>query len=232
VLAAATVPASGWARQEDDIARTFARARVAYEGGTYAQAAHLFLDVTRVQPRLPGAWANAGTAAWMAADTARAVQGWQRALRLTPVDRSLRDRLARVRAVQDRGLALVPPVPVQLAPMLLLLAWGLGWGLLARRAWRRRPIALHAAWLVVACALILLGAAWLDDIQRGARLAVIVLPGPLRVLPALGADLGPVPLTGEVARVLHRQGAWVHVRLDGEREGWIAAELLLPLGDD
>jgi len=232
LLVAAAVPVSGWARQDDEITRTFARARVAYDGQTYAQAAHLFLDVTRLQPRLSDAWANAGTAAWMAADTARAVQGWQRALRLTPLDGSLRDRLARARAVQDRGLALVPPVPVQLAPMLLLLAWSVGWGLLARRAWRRRPFALHAAWLAVACAVILLGAAWLDDLQRGARLAVIVRPEPLRVLPALGADLGPAPLTGEVARVLQRQGAWVHVRLDGGRDGWIAAELLLPLGGD
>ena len=232
LLAAVIVPASGWARQDDEITSTFARARVAYEGGTYAQAARLFFDVTRLQPRLADAWANAGSAAWMASDTARAVQGWQRALRLTPLDASLRGRLARTRAVQDRGLARVPPVPVQFAPVLLLLAWGAGWGWLARRAWRRRPIALRAAWLGVACAVMLLGAAWLDDLQRGARLVVIVRPEPLRVLPALGADLGPAPLTGEVARVLQRQGAWVRVRLDGARQGWIASELLLPLGGD
>lgn len=229
---AAAVPGSGWARQADDIVRTFAMARVAYEGGTYAQAAHLFLDVTRIQPRLPDAWANVGTAAWMAADTARAVQGWQRALRLTPLDQGLRDRLARARAVQDRGLARVPPVPVQLPPVLLLLSWSLGWGVLARRAWRRRSVALPATWLSVACAVVLLGAAWVDELQRGTRLAVVARPEPLRVLPVLGADLGPAPLTGEVARILQRQGAWVRVRLDGDRAGWIAAELLLPLGDD
>ncbi len=232
LVAAAIVPVDGWAQQEDEIARTFARARVAYEGGTYAPAAHLFLDVTRLQSRLPDAWANAGTAAWMAADTALAVQGWQRALRLAPLDRELRDRLSRARAVQDRGLARVPAVPVQLAPLLLLLVWGVGWTLLARRAWHRRPLALRAAWLTVSCAAILLGAAWLDEIQRGTHVAVVVRPEPLRVLPALGADLGPAPLTGEVARILRRQGAWVQVRLDGEREGWIAAELLLPLGSD
>ena len=232
LLAAAIAPVAGWARQGDEVARSFARARVAYDGGTYGQAALFFRDVTRLQPRLPDAWANAGTAAWMAADTAQAVQGWQRALRLAPLDRDLRNRLARVRAVQDRGFARVPAVPVQLPPLFLLLVWGAGWALLARRAWHRRPFALRAAWLTVGCGAILLGAAWLDEVQRGTRLAVVVRPEPLRVIPALGADLGPAPLTGEVAHILRRQGAWMHVRLDGGREGWIAAELLLPLGGD
>lgn len=232
LLAAIALPAGSWAQQGDEVARLFAQGGVAFDGGTYASAARHFFDAARLQPRLPSAWANAGTAAWMAADTARAVQGWQRALRLAPLDRDLRDRLARVRAVQDRGLARVPPVPVQLAPLLLALAWAAGWGLLARRAWRRRPVALRAAWLTVACAVLLLGAARLDDIGRGTGLAVVMRPEPLRALPVLGADLGPAPLTGEVARVLRRQGAWAQVRLDGAREGWIAAELLLPLGDD
>ncbi|HEY5492762.1 MAG TPA: hypothetical protein VIK25_16325 [Gemmatimonadaceae bacterium] len=232
LLAAFVLPAGSRAQQDDEVARLFAQGRVAFDGGTYAPAARHFLDAAGLEPRLPDVWANAGTAAWMAADTARAVQGWQRALRLAPLDADLRSRLARARAVQDRGLARVPPVPVQLAPLLLVLAWGAGWGLLARRAWRRRPVALRAAWLTVGCAVLLLGAAWLDDIQRGTGLAIVVRPEPLRTLPVLGADLGPAPLTGEVARILGRQGAWAHVRLDGAREGWIATELLLPLGDD
>ncbi|MHB1311215.1 MAG: hypothetical protein ACYC3L_04285 [Gemmatimonadaceae bacterium] len=232
VAVSLALPASGWARQRDDAARAFQRGREAYASGDYGRAARAFLDITRAQPRNASAWANAGTAAWQAADTARAVQGWQRALRLAPLDVTLRDRLALTRAVQDRGPARVPPVPVQLATLLALLVWLAGWAVLARRAWRGRPIAGRAAGLVAACAVLILAAAWLDDIDRGARFAVVTRPEPLRALPVLGADRGVAPLTGEVARILTRQGAWAQVRLDGNREGWIATEFLLPLGGD
>ncbi len=232
IVASLALFRTGMAQQQDDQSRAWGEARTAYAGRDYALAARHFGDIARSQPRFPNAWANAGTAAWMATDTARAIQGWQRALRMTPLDTELRDRLALARAVQDRGPALVPPVPVQLMPVLLLLTWLAGWGLLARRAWARRPIALHAAWLTVSCAAMLVGAAWLDEIQTARQFGVIARSEPLRVLPVLGADLGSAPLTGEVARILQRQGAWVHVRLDGAREGWIASELLLPLGDD
>jgi hypothetical protein len=226
------LPASGWARQGDDAARAFQRGREAYASGDYARAERAFLDITRAQSRNATAWANAGTAAWQAADTARAVQGWQRALRLAPLDYTLRDRLALARAVQDRGPARVPPVPVQLGTLLALLVWVAGWTVLGRRAWHGRAIAGGAAWLTMACTVLMLAAAWLDDIDRGERFAVVTRPEPLRALPVLGADRGVAPLTGEVARILRRQGAWAQVRLDGKREGWIATEFLLPLGGD
>ena len=226
------LPASGWAQQGDDAVRAFQRGREAYASGDFAKAERAFLDITRTQPRNASAWANAGTAAWQAADSARAVQGWQRALRLAPLDFTLRDRLALTRAVQDRGPARVPPVPVQLGTLVALLVWVTGWAVLARRAWHGRPIAARAAWLALACAVLMLAAAWLDDIDRGERFAVVTRPEPLRALPVLGADRGVAPLTGEVARILRRQGAWAQVRLEGKREGWIATEFLLPLGGD
>ena len=230
VLAFAAAPLL--ARQVEDDAKSWAAAQTAFAGRDFDLAERHFLDVARLRRDHPDVWANVGTAAWMAADTARAVQGWQRALRREPLDRQLRDRLALVRAVQDRGAARVPPVPVQLPPVLLLFIWLTGWALLARRAWMARPIALRAAWLSVACAALLLGAAVLDDLQRAKDVSVVLRPEPLRALPVLGAELGAAPLTGEVARVLERKGAWAHVRLDGQRQGWIATELLLPLGDD
>jgi hypothetical protein len=230
LLACAATPL--FARQGDDAAKSWAAAHTAYAGRDFELAERHFLDVARLRRDHPDVWANVGTAAWMAGDTARAVQGWQRALRREPLDRQLRDRLALVRAVQDRAAARVPPVPVQLPPVMLLIAWLAGWGLLARRAWTGRPIALRGAWLTVGCAALLLAAAWLDDIQRAGDVAVVLRPEPLRALPVLGAELGAAPLTGEVARVLERRGAWTHVRLDGQRQGWIAGELLLPLGDD
>jgi len=232
IVACLVMPASGWARQGDAAARAFQRGREAFASGDYATSERAFLDITRVQPRNASAWANMGTAAWQAADTARAVQGWQRALRLSPLDRTLRDRLALTRAVQDRGPARVPPVPVQLGSLLALVVWLAGWTVLARRAWRGRPVAARAVGLVAAYTVLILAAAWLDDIDRGRRFAVITRPEPLRALPVLGADRGVAPLTGEVARILRRQGAWAQVRLDGNREGWIATEFLLPLGGD
>jgi len=232
IAACFVMPVSGWARQGDDAGRAFQRGREAYASGDYARAERAFLDITRTQPRNVTAWANAGTAAWQAADTARAVQGWQRALRLSPLDYTLRDRLALARAVQDRGPARVPPVPVQLGTVLALVLWLAGWTVLARRAWRGRPVARWAAGLTLACAALVLAATWLDDIDRGRRFAVVTRPEPLRALPVLGADRGVAPLTGEVALILARQGAWAQVRLDGKREGWIATEFLLPLGGD
>lgn len=230
VLAVSATPL--FARQGDDAAKSWAAAQTAFAGRDFERAERHFLDVARLRRDHPAVWANVGTAAWMAADTARAVQGWQRALRREPLDRQLRDRLALVRAVQDRGIARVPPVPVQLPPVLLLVVWLAGWGVLARRAWAGRPVALRGAWLSVGCAALLLAAAVLDDLQRASDIAVVLRPEPLRALPVLGAELGAAPLAGEVARVLERRGAWAHVRLDGRRQGWIAAELLLPLGDD
>jgi len=230
LLAALATPAI--ARQRDDSDKSWAEAQTAFAGRDFALASRHFLDVARTHPRHANAWANAGTAAWLAADTARAVQGWQRALRLAPLDGELRDRLALVRAVQERGAARVPPLPVQLPPLALLVAWFSGWMLLARRAATGRPIAMRGTWLLVAGAVLLLVASWTDDVQRASQVAVVLRPDPLRALPVLGAEPGPAPLVGEVARVLQRQGAWALVRLDGQRQGWIAAELLLPLGDD
>jgi hypothetical protein len=220
------------ARQGDTVERSWAQGQTAYSGRDFERAERHFLDVARLRADHPDVWANVGTAAWMAADTARAVQGWQRALRRSPLDLELRNRLALVRAVQDRGAARVPPVPVQLPPLLFAVLWGVGWWLLARRAWSGRAIARRSLWLVVVSVAVLAGAVVLDQVQRAADLAVVVRPEPLRTIPALGADQGPAPLTGEVAVVVERLGAWAHVRLDGRRQGWIASELLLPLGDD
>ncbi|MHB8838521.1 MAG: hypothetical protein ACYC7F_06165 [Gemmatimonadaceae bacterium] len=220
------------ARQGAEAERSWAQGQTAFAGRDFERAERHFMDVARLRTDYPNVWANVGTAAWMAADTARAVQGWQRALRFKPLDMELRSRLALARAVQDRGVARLPIVPVQLPPLLLATLWGVGWWLLARRAWNGRPIARRAAWLTAVSAVLFAAAAALDARQRGGNLAVVVRPEPLRTLPVLGADQGPAPLTGEVALVLERQGAWAHVRLDGQRQGWIARELLLPLGDD
>jgi len=221
-----------FARQESEATKSWAAGQTAFAGRDFARAERHFLDVARLYPDHPNVWANVGTAAWLADDTARAVQGWQRALRRAPLDAELRDRLALVRAVQDRGIARVPAVPMQLLPFLLLVLWVGGWWLLAHRVRAGAPIGRRALWLVGVSAVVACTGAVLDRTQRARDLCVVTRTEPLRALPVLGAEPGPAPLTGEVARVLERSGAWVHVELEGSRQGWIAAELLLPLGDD
>jgi hypothetical protein len=209
----------------------FARGIAAYAGADYTRAARLFEDATRDAPRVPAAWANLGTASWAAADTANAVVGWQHALRLDPMADDLRDRLARVGAPQDIGVARVPAIPRRLPAAAALLLWLVGWAVVASRCWRRRPAMRLAIATLIIGGSAAVGARLLEDRLEGRDLAVVVEPGPLRALPALGAEGESVPVVGEVARVVQRQGVWTRISLDGGRDGWIASERLAPLSD-
>jgi hypothetical protein len=220
------------ARDVERAREPFARGLVAYAGADYQRAAALFEDAARAAPRTPAIWANAGTAAWAASDTAGAVVGWQHALRLDPLADDLRDRLARVRAPQDIGVARVPLMPPRAPSALALLLWIAGWAIVARMLLRnRRNTAMRfaIATLIVAGGGAA-GARVFEDRIEGRDLAVVIDPGPLRAMPALGADAGAIPLVGEVAHIVQRQGVWTHIELDGGRDGWIASERLAPLG--
>lgn len=233
VVLCATAAAAGalLARDLEKAREPFARGIAAYAGGDYTRAARLFEDAARSAPRAAAAWANLGTASWAASDTANAVVGWQRALRLDPTADELRGRLAKVRAPQDVGVALVPYVPRRLPSELALVLWLAGWGVVIRRCWQRRAALRLAIATLVVAGTAATGARMFEDRLEGRNLAVIVEPGPLRALPALGAEGEAVPVTGEVARVVQRQGVWTRISLDGGREGWIASERLAPLGD-
>lgn len=227
LVSAATVL---FARDVERAREPFARGIAAYAGADYARAARLFEDAARAAPRVAATWANLGTASWAAADTAGAVVGWQRALRLDPLADDLRDRLARVRAPQDVGVARVPAIPARAPSVLALLLWLAGWIAIGRLCWRRRPVLRLTIATIVVAGSAAVGARLFEDRLEGRDLAVVTDPGPLRALPALGAEGGAVPLAGEVARVVQRQGVWTHVALDGDRDGWIASERLAPLG--
>ncbi|MCC7194922.1 MAG: BatD family protein [Gemmatimonadaceae bacterium] len=226
----AALSAGGAGAQEREEA--FARGATAYAGGDFLRAVRYFADAARAQPRSVAAWANMGTAAMLAGDTASAVVGWQRALRLAPLNDGLRAQLARVRAPQDSGPARVFPVPEWAATSLALLLWAGGWGLVARQAWRRKPAWRLALLTAVAGGAALAAAARVESNLAGRNVAVITAPAPLRSLPALGAEAEATPLLGEVAEVLARDGVWVRVRLQGGREGWIPAERVTSLAAD
>ena len=214
-----------------DVLGSFTDGRTAYRGQDYARAALAFRIVASATPQDPDAWANLGAAAWQAGDTAAAVVGWQRALRLDPQDPEPRELLTRVRAPQHRGAARVWPVPPSWVLLAALGLWWSGW----LWAWRRRRHGLHLrpAWGVVGLSLgCALAAAWMDRGLAARSLVVIAQPTSLRALPALGADPGAQPLAGEIAAVLERRGVWLRIELDGGRSGWYPAERVISLARD
>jgi tetratricopeptide (TPR) repeat protein len=213
-----------------DVAQAFAAGRTAYAGGDYRRAQAEFARATALAPRDAAAWANLGTAAWQARDTATAVVGWQRALRLEPGATDVRERLARVSAPQHRIARVWPVAPLPVLALGLAL-WIGGWALAAgfARGDRRTRWPLLA---IVPGALCIVAGAALDRALAAADAVVIADRTPLRALPALGADAGAVPMTGEVARVLERRGVWLRLELDGGRSGWFPAERTRTLARD
>lgn len=233
LLLAALVASACTDPSRDDTAtlRAFSEGHTAYVGRDYAVARDAFVRAVNAAPRDAAVWANLGTAAWAANDTAMSVLGWQKALRLDPRDDETRQLLARVRAPQHRGAARVWPIEPMLIAALALLLWLIGWAwafISARRGGRAR----FAAVLVVPGLLLAALAGFLEYTARGRDFTVVMRPSPLRALPALGAEQGAVPLAGEVAKILERRGVWLRVALDGEREGWIPAERTRSLARD
>ena len=222
--------ATAWAQDSREAFVAFTKGQTAYAGRDFARARDAFLVASRESPRDPAVWANLGTAAWQATDTAGAVLGWQRALRLDPLVSDLRSRLSRVRAPQDHGAANVWPVPPLPVAALALVLWCAAWLVLALAA-REGPIG--GRWLLLTPSLLLIALAALAESRlRADDLLVIASAAPLRALPALGADAGSVPLVGEVVTILERRGVWVRISLDAGREGWYPAERTYPLARD
>lgn len=231
VALSALAGACAAARGDDgEVLVAFTAGQTAYAGRDFARARDAFLEAARGAPRDPAAWANLGTAAFQAGDTASAVLGWQRALRLDPLAGDLRPRLARLRAPQERGEARVWPVPPLPVAALAVLLWWAAW---VRLAWRARSGPVGWRWLLLAPSAGLLAfAGWQEARLRADDLVVIATATPLRALPALGAEQGAVPLVGEVVRVRERRGVWLRIVLDEGRAGWYPAERTYPLARD
>jgi len=214
-----------------DPARRFAAGITAYRAGRYSDAAREFGAAANAEPRAPDAWMNYGSASWQAADTARAVVGWQRALRLEPLAVDAREALIRVDLPVDESLGDVPPLPVGALALVAASLWCLSWLMAAIRVRRAGSTAMALGGISLSIALAAV-AFTAHSVVAGRGLAVMDATGALRALPALAAEYGAVARVGEVARIDERRGDWTRVALAGAREGWVEHALLVPLTRD
>ena len=209
--------------------RAFQEGVQAYDQGAFTASQRHFARVVGRGPRAVDAWVNLGTAAWARGDSAAAARGWQRALRLDPLDADARERLSIVQPAVLGAHGFVPPVPVNAVALAALGAWLAAWGVLAlpRSRRPRHSRALAGAAVVIATVGL---AATLETRDRldphglaVLRTSRLLLDAPSSAT-ALAAGHG-----GETGRLGAREGAWVRLALDGDRAGWVpvAGVLLL-----
>ena len=211
----------------------FDRGTRLYEARRFVDASLVFGQLTELAPDAADAWANLGTAAWAAGDTATAVVGWQRALRLEPLAVDVRGRLRQVGVTRIGSAAWVPPVPPAGLTIVIAGLW-IGSCLLAfLRAIGRRRIGGGAIVIpALAAACLAAGAVLLDERLAARSLVVVGEATPLRSLPALSGRALVTLHAGDVARTLHRRGEWTLVRAERGQEGWVEAPLLISLARD
>jgi hypothetical protein len=195
----------------------------------YASARDAFREVTRVEPRAADAWANYGTAAWAAGDTAHAVAGWQRALRLEPLASDVRERVQLAHGVPVGSAGFVPPTPLSLVAVLGVALWLVGWAYATRRAVRGQTLSGPASSLLIAGAITLIATFGLESQLAGKRVAVVRATTQLHDEPMLGSGRGASTLIGEVVRIKGIRGAWTLIGLDDGRDGWIDSSTLISL---
>ncbi len=227
------VGTSGWAGAQlarPSPAELFADGVAAYTAGRHSTARDAFHTAARREPRAADAWANFAAASWMTADTAAAVAGWQRALRLEPASADVREGLARVPAASYSPHGVVPPVPPGPLQLAALAAWVLAAATAAWSLAQQGRIAWAAVGGMLAIATALgAGSVWLEHRLNPAQLAVISRGGSTRALPALGGEPGPTLAVGEVLRVVRREGVWVRIDTGEGTVGWVEAERVIQL---
>ncbi|MCC6928636.1 MAG: BatD family protein [Gemmatimonadaceae bacterium] len=209
-----------------DAAR-FQRGVAFYDHGDYVASMHEFRDIVTRVPRAADAWANLGTAAWYAEDTATAAIGWQRALRLEPLALDVRTRLEATPGFESGLLGDVPPIPVDAAAALGALLWIAGWGGLAfsgrgaGREWRGQAYTAIGIGALVGVLTVALA-----ESLAGRHRVVVTQSSRLRAAPALGAEEASEVMTGESATETTAQGVWTRVRFADGRSGWLETSRL------
>ena len=208
--------------------RLVREAEAAFREQRYVVAAHQLADAVRQRPNDVDLLVNWGTAAWAAADTVAAVQGWQRAARLMPLDPEVQQRLRQLPSGARDGLAAVPqravPLLVLMAGGLWLLGWLVAWVALGRPMLR----------LLVAALLLASGAsgftAWRGwRMLDASTLWVVVRPETLQAVPMPGAEAMGGVGTGDVVRVTRAGDGWALVDHADGRRGWLPLPRITPL---
>ena len=218
----------------DEARQRFDAGVKAYASRDFAAARDAFATASSRAAWAPDAWANLGTAAWAANDTATAVLGWQRALRLEPTAPDLRERLQLAQNSALGSLGFVPPLSSTVTLFGAVVVWCIAWLLAAALAFRRalpwrvgiRRWAYGAGIVGVA---LLLGGLDLDQRLAARDLGVLRSTAKLSSDPALVGEARGTAIVGEVARAVRREGAWTFVTLDEQREGWIESSKLVSL---
>jgi len=215
---------------ESPAAEAFARGIREYEAKRYPRAERFFAEAARLEPLSADAWANFGTAAWAARDTAAAAIGWQRALRLDPIADDARTRLDLTPGFGGSALTSVPPVSESTVALVGGVAWIAAWLFAAVGIWRRRADWRYAAYGlgIVALGSGIIGVQ-IREARNARRLGVVVETTRLRALPVLGGEAGSPVLTGEIARTVREQGVWSLIRTGDDREGWVETDRLEPI---
>lgn len=231
LLATLVSAAVGSAAIADDPtdAASFAEGNARYARGDFAGAMQSFRDVTVRVPRAADAWANLGTAGWMAGDSAAAAIGWQRALRLEPLAEDVRGRLESTPGFRSGLFGDVPPIPVDAAASLGVLLWLLGWGALAwpgRDVTARRMAPRYAIGVAALVGVLTIG---LSEVIEGRHRVIVVDGTALLTAPALGAERSSEVLSGEGAVETVAQGVWSRVRFSDGRSGWLESRRLASL---
>ena len=224
------VSASAWAATQDVVASTvFANGLAAYDAREFGSARQEFFELAQARPRAADAWFNFGTASWQLEDTAAAVIGWQRAMRLDPMSSDARS-LLRLGPGTPRLWHGVPPVSLTVLGITGASLWLAGFALLAVGRRRRQGLLTRIG---ASCALIavvvFLGGIKQRDIIDGRNDAVVLSSARLRAMPVLSSEAGIEAQPGEVVRILGHQGAWMRVELSDRRHGWVEAQRLQPL---
>jgi tetratricopeptide (TPR) repeat protein len=210
--------------------RAFDEGVAAYQRQDFVAAREAFIASVLAEPRAPDAWADLGTASWAAADTARSVASWQRALRMEPLADDVRDNVELVHAVPWSAAGWVPALPAAWVFDLAAVLWLAAWGTAAFRVTRGRGIDRRDMVTVsVICVALVIGGFALRDRLSGRDVAAMRVTTSLSTEPQLGGERGATAIIGEVVRVAGRQGAWSRVVLDDGRDGWIETSSLISI---
>lgn len=201
----------------------------AYDAGAFADASRAFSSVAAHAPRAADAWANVGTAAWAMGDSAGAVRGWQRALRLDPLDGDARERLDAVTPVSIRSRGYVAPASINALALTAGGLWVAAWLLLVIPRARRPMYTRAVAGGAIAVSLVSIGGS-LEVRDRLDPRGLGVLRSSRMLMDAPGSQNAVASATiGETGVLGARDGQWVRIAFEGARAGWVPVGSVLPL---